>query len=80
MELSLCVQDAAEAYNHVEKWAKTERAPFSVNYFPMGPKIRKEPKGVVLIIRYVRKVGTVHFAHHLLALSITPLGSVLGRW
>ncbi|KLO15667.1 aldehyde dehydrogenase, partial [Schizopora paradoxa] len=50
MELSCCVNDAVEAYNHVEHWSKTERAPFSMNYFPMGPKIRKEPKGVVLII------------------------------
>ncbi len=55
MELSLCVNDAVEAYHNVEKWAKTERATFSINYFAMGPKIRKEPKGVVLIIRYAAK-------------------------
>ncbi|KLO16920.1 aldehyde dehydrogenase [Schizopora paradoxa] len=50
IELSCCLNDAVEAYNHVERWAKTERAPFSMNYFAMGPKIRKEPKGIVLII------------------------------
>src|SRR5262245_36994749 len=38
------------AYNNVEKWAKTEKAPFSLNYSLMNPKIRKEAKGVVLII------------------------------
>ncbi|KAJ3965707.1 Aldehyde/histidinol dehydrogenase [Lentinula raphanica] len=33
-----------------EKWAKQESAPFSFNFSAMRPVIRKEPKGVVLII------------------------------
>lgn len=38
------------AYSNVEKWAKPERAPLSLNFSAMRPVIRKEPKGVVLII------------------------------
>lgn len=53
LELGQTVKDAVDAYNSVEKWARTERASFSLLAFPLGPKIRKEPKGVVLIIRYV---------------------------
>ncbi|KAL5527231.1 hypothetical protein ACEPAG_6022 [Sanghuangporus baumii] len=49
-ELVLCTSDATEAYNKVEKWAKVESAPFHLDTFPFSPKIRKEPKGVVLII------------------------------
>ncbi|KIK59512.1 hypothetical protein GYMLUDRAFT_44485 [Collybiopsis luxurians FD-317 M1] len=33
-----------------EKWAKQESAPFSINFSAMRPVIRKEPKGVVLLI------------------------------
>ncbi|KAJ3736030.1 NAD-aldehyde dehydrogenase [Lentinula guzmanii] len=33
-----------------EKWARQESAPFSINFSPMRPVIRKEPKGIVLII------------------------------
>jgi acyl-CoA reductase-like NAD-dependent aldehyde dehydrogenase len=44
------ISEAMVAYNNVDKWAKTERAPFSRDYFVMNPKIRKEAKGVVLII------------------------------
>lgn len=38
------------AYHNVAKWCKPERAPFSLNWFATKPTIRKEPKGVVLII------------------------------
>lgn len=38
------------AYDMVSKWSKTEAAPFSMNWYAMKPQIRKEPKGVVLII------------------------------
>lgn len=47
------MHEAVDAYNHVKEWAKTEDVPWSLNYGLLGPKIRKEPKGVVLIIRYV---------------------------
>ncbi|KAL5488205.1 HFD1_2 [Sanghuangporus weigelae] len=49
-ELVMCMSDATEAYNKVEKWAKVESAPFHLDTFPLSPKIRKEPKGVALII------------------------------
>lgn len=52
------------AYKSVGKWAKSERAPFAFNFFAMKPTIRKEPKGVVLII--------VPFNYPLL-LSLGPL-------
>jgi aldehyde dehydrogenase (NAD+) len=42
--------DVRAAWASVDKWAKTEKAPFSVNGFPLRPVIYKEPKGVVLII------------------------------
>ncbi|KAI0819376.1 NAD-aldehyde dehydrogenase [Trametes gibbosa] len=38
------------AYENVEKWVKTYRADFNLNFFAMGPKMRAEPKGTVLII------------------------------
>ncbi|KII87702.1 hypothetical protein PLICRDRAFT_112150 [Plicaturopsis crispa FD-325 SS-3] len=44
------IVEAKVAYDNVEKWAKTERAPFNFNYAAMRPSIRKEPKGVVCII------------------------------
>ncbi|TDL29329.1 NAD-aldehyde dehydrogenase [Rickenella mellea] len=50
MEISLCVKDAIDAYHNVDKWAKTEKAPFTLNFVALKPTIRKEPKGVVLII------------------------------
>lgn len=53
MEISLCIKDAIDAYHNVDKWAKTEKAPFTLNFAALKPIIRKEPKGVVLIIRLV---------------------------
>lgn len=38
------------AYKNVAKWAKPEALPFDLTSTPMRPVIRKEPKGVVLII------------------------------
>ena len=38
------------AYDEVGKWSKPERAAWSMNWFAMKPTLRKEPKGVVLII------------------------------
>ncbi|EMD33344.1 hypothetical protein CERSUDRAFT_87228 [Gelatoporia subvermispora B] len=49
-DLSVVVQDVKNAYDHVEKWTRTEKAPFHFNWFAMKPTTRKEPKGVVLII------------------------------
>ena len=47
------LKDAVVAYNEVEKWSKTESAPFRLDSGLMSPRVRKEPKGVVLIIGYV---------------------------
>ncbi|THH26924.1 hypothetical protein EUX98_g7260 [Antrodiella citrinella] len=38
------------AHKNVEKWNTPDKVPFSVNWFAMSPSIRKDPKGVVLII------------------------------
>lgn len=50
LEIGPSMMDARSAWAGVDKWAKTERAPFSINGFAMRPVIYKEPKGVVLII------------------------------
>ncbi|KAN0116179.1 Aldehyde/histidinol dehydrogenase [Russula decolorans] len=50
IETSNTIAEAVNAYHNVAKWSKPERAPWSFNFFAMKPTIRKEPKGVVLII------------------------------
>ena len=50
MELDATISDCKLAYDRVEKWARTEKAPFSLEFFATNPVIRKEPKGVVLLI------------------------------
>ncbi|KAH7887098.1 Aldehyde/histidinol dehydrogenase [Phlebopus sp. FC_14] len=50
LELDSTISDCKIAYDRVEKWARTEKAPFSINFAAMRPVIRKEPKGVVLSI------------------------------
>lgn len=50
IEISNTIAEAVNAYHNVAKWSKSERAPWSFNYFTMKPTVRKEPKGVVLII------------------------------
>ena len=50
MEVCCTLTEAVNAYHNVAKWSKPESAPWSFNYFLMKPTIRKEPKGVVLII------------------------------
>ncbi|KZP16899.1 NAD-aldehyde dehydrogenase [Athelia psychrophila] len=44
------IAQAMLAYNSVEKWAKTEKAPWNRKFWAMKPKVRKEPKGTVLVI------------------------------
>ena len=39
-----------KAWSDVENWAKPEKLPFSIQWGAFRPAIRKEPKGVVLII------------------------------
>ncbi|KAG8744904.1 hypothetical protein FRC10_009274 [Ceratobasidium sp. 414] len=50
LEIGPLIKEAVDVYKAVDKWAKTESAPFSLNFAAMKPVIRKEPKGVVLII------------------------------
>jgi aldehyde dehydrogenase (NAD+) len=50
MEIGAVLDEIMQAYNGAAKWAKTESAPFSINFAAMKPVIRKEPKGTVLII------------------------------
>lgn len=50
LEIGGTISEALTAYHEVEKWAKTEKSKFSLNFWAMGPAIRKEPKGTVLII------------------------------
>ncbi|KAJ8488349.1 hypothetical protein ONZ51_g3592 [Trametes cubensis] len=38
------------AYESVEKWNKPQSVDFSLNWFPMRPKMFPEPKGVALLI------------------------------
>ncbi|TFK48922.1 NAD-dependent aldehyde dehydrogenase [Heliocybe sulcata] len=50
LELDSTITEIKQAISGVDKWAKTERPPFSLTWSPMRPAIRKEPKGVCLII------------------------------
>jgi len=50
IEINGTISEAVSAFHNVAKWSKPERAPWSFNFFAMKPTIRKEPKGVALII------------------------------
>ncbi|KAH9996726.1 NAD-aldehyde dehydrogenase [Russula compacta] len=50
VEIGGTISEAVDAYHNVAKWSKPESARWSFNFFAMKPTIRKEPKGVVLII------------------------------
>ncbi|KAG1775564.1 Aldehyde/histidinol dehydrogenase [Suillus placidus] len=50
LELDTTISDCKVAYDRVDKWARTEKAPFNIKFAAFRPVIRKEPKGVVLSI------------------------------
>lgn len=50
LELNPCLSEIYTAFKSVEKWSKPEKPPFSLQWSAMKPVIRKEPKGVILII------------------------------
>ncbi|KAK2461146.1 hypothetical protein APHAL10511_006673 [Amanita phalloides] len=50
LEINPTIENIKNTYNNVGKWAKPERAPFSLQFAAMRPVIYKEAKGVVLII------------------------------
>ncbi|KAF9443399.1 aldehyde dehydrogenase [Macrolepiota fuliginosa MF-IS2] len=50
LEIVPSLMEILSAWSSVEKWAKPERPPFSINAAPLRPVVHKEPKGVVLVI------------------------------
>ncbi|KAI0297495.1 Aldehyde/histidinol dehydrogenase [Multifurca ochricompacta] len=50
MEVNTSLTAALGAHKHVEQWAKPYKPPFDINLTPMRPIVRKEAKGVVLVI------------------------------
>ncbi|KIY47898.1 aldehyde dehydrogenase [Fistulina hepatica ATCC 64428] len=50
LEILPCIGKCLHTYKNVEKWARPESAPFTLNFALARPKILKTPKGVVLII------------------------------
>ena len=50
LDIAPSLSEVLTQIKNVEKWSKPSRPPFNINFFPMRPLIRKEPKGVVLII------------------------------
>ncbi|PPQ70858.1 hypothetical protein CVT26_014081 [Gymnopilus dilepis] len=50
LELVPTIGEVATQLKNIDKWTKPEKPPFSINFGPMRPVIRKEPKGTVLII------------------------------
>ncbi|CAE6505027.1 unnamed protein product [Rhizoctonia solani] len=50
LEINSLVKESVDAYKSVDKWAQPDKAPFSLNFAAMKPVVRKEPKGVVLVI------------------------------
>ncbi|EIN08576.1 NAD-aldehyde dehydrogenase [Punctularia strigosozonata HHB-11173 SS5] len=50
LEVAPLINEAVKTIKDVPKWAAPEKPPFNINFFAMKPVIRKEAKGVVLII------------------------------
>ncbi|TCD64862.1 hypothetical protein EIP91_003566 [Steccherinum ochraceum] len=50
LDLRTTLHEITETYRNVEKWSKPDRPGFDFNWFLMSPSIRKDPKGVVLIM------------------------------
>ena len=53
-EIDWCKNDIIFVCNHLEKWAKDEKAPDQpLTNSLMSPKVRKDPLGCIFIIGYV---------------------------
>ncbi|KAI0760893.1 Aldehyde/histidinol dehydrogenase [Trametes elegans] len=50
LDFNNAYSDVRMAYDNVEKWARTHRPHFSLNYCAMRPSLKAEPKGTVLIV------------------------------
>ena len=53
-DLNIVKADVKHVLSHIDKWAKPESIGFSLVWAATRPKIYKEPKGVVLIVRVGR--------------------------
>lgn len=71
LEIVPAISEVLIQLKNVEKWSKPTRPPFSINFFAMRPLIRKEPKGVVLIISPF---------NYPLFLALTPLVCTFCGW
>ncbi|KAH9846748.1 NAD-dependent aldehyde dehydrogenase [Lenzites betulinus] len=49
-DFSPVYMDVRSAYDDLEKWSKPYRADFNINFFAMSPKLKADPKGVVLMV------------------------------
>ncbi|KAG9040301.1 hypothetical protein FS837_000819, partial [Tulasnella sp. UAMH 9824] len=49
-ELGSCHAHIMHVLKHIDSWTQTKKAPFDIMWYVMSPKIRQEPRGVVLII------------------------------
>lgn len=50
METTVCLSECADTVANIYKWTKITKPPFNLTWTPMNPYLRREPKGVVLII------------------------------
>ncbi|KAG8949956.1 hypothetical protein FRC00_007906 [Tulasnella sp. 408] len=49
-ELGSCHAHIMHVLKHIDSWTQTKKAPFDIMWYVMSPKVRQEPRGVVLII------------------------------
>ncbi|VDB97862.1 unnamed protein product [Peniophora sp. CBMAI 1063] len=68
LEVAPVLGDLRTLYDGVAKWSKTESMPFDVAWTAMRPRVRKEPKGCVLII------SPFNYAFNL---TLAPIGGAL---
>lgn len=68
LEVAPVLSDLRTLYDGVSKWSKTENMPFDVAWTAMRPRVRKEPKGCVLII------SPFNYAFNL---TLSPIGGAL---
>ncbi|TBU40995.1 NAD-dependent aldehyde dehydrogenase [Dichomitus squalens] len=48
--LALELLQIRSAYDNLDKWSRSQNIELNINWFALGPKLKPEPKGVVLII------------------------------
>ena len=81
-DLNIVKADVKHVLSHIDKWAKPESPGFSLVWAATRPKIYKEPKGVVLIVRVGRldrltvQVGPFNYPINLLLVPL--IGAIAG--